>query len=416
MNEEQDWIVIGGGIAGISIAEILSRNGKKVKIIEKEKKLSPETSREFHEWVHTGSLYSLHKNQEHIQKTMLGAIDDMLHYYSAFKNMNLKPTSQGLKIDSDTQDIKWFNSDYIHFKYRIKNRKFDFSWLSRIVKSILSIEKIALHNWLRYRGGEISFKFSFLDYLINLIKVIKFNQKMYTLKSNDFTSNSRVILNDLYENAIKRGLTVSFENEFISYDISNEKILVNCKNQNFICKNLVFCNGKNISKVFSSKIKTSYAPMLVTKNVPSQQKPYVELDKFEMNCINYLGKNDGIGLMGGISFQDKKQCDSYFNKLAAKLIKMWPEAEVKKKYIGEKHELVPNDSPRNYQFFIWNKKDTNIWAVIPGKFSLFPSFATEFYRRVYDENSKNIFDDLSSNRINNKEISDTVWGDFTKAN
>ena len=36
--------------------------------------------------------------------------------------------------------------------------------------------------------------------------------------------------------------------------------------------------------------------MLVTKNVPSQQKPYVELDKFEMNCINYLGKNDGIGL------------------------------------------------------------------------------------------------------------------------
>ena len=51
MTEEQDWIVIGGGIAGISIAEILSRNGKKVKIIEKEKKLSPETTREFHEWV-----------------------------------------------------------------------------------------------------------------------------------------------------------------------------------------------------------------------------------------------------------------------------------------------------------------------------------------------------------------------------
>ena len=55
-------------------------------------------------------------------------------------------------------------------------------------------------------------------------------------------------------------------------------------------------------------------------------------------------------------------------------------------------------------------------AVIPGKFGLFPSFATEFYRRVYDENSENIFDDLSSNQINNNEISDTVWGDFTKAN
>ena len=91
---------------------------------------------------------------------------------------------------------------------------------------------------------------------------------------------------------------------------------------------------------------------------------------------------------------------------------MWPKAEIMKKYIGEKHELVPNESPRNYQFFIWNKKDTNIWAVIPGKFSLFPSFATEFYRRVYNENSKNIFEDLSSNQINNLEISDTVWSDF----
>ena len=40
----------------------------------------------------------LHKNQEHIQKTMLGAIDDILHYYSAFKKMNLKPSSQGLKL------------------------------------------------------------------------------------------------------------------------------------------------------------------------------------------------------------------------------------------------------------------------------------------------------------------------------
>ena len=30
---------------------------------------------------------------------MLGAIDDILHYYSAFKKMNLKPSSQGLKIN-----------------------------------------------------------------------------------------------------------------------------------------------------------------------------------------------------------------------------------------------------------------------------------------------------------------------------
>ena len=53
-----DWIVIGGGISGISIAEILSRDGKRVMLIEKNKTLSSETSKVFHEWLHSGSLYS----------------------------------------------------------------------------------------------------------------------------------------------------------------------------------------------------------------------------------------------------------------------------------------------------------------------------------------------------------------------
>ena len=98
MKAELDWIVIGGGITGISISEILCRNGKSVKLVEKENKLSPKTTREFHEWVHTGSLYSIKKNQDEIQKTMLGAIDDLMFYYSAFNRMNVKPSSKGLKI------------------------------------------------------------------------------------------------------------------------------------------------------------------------------------------------------------------------------------------------------------------------------------------------------------------------------
>ena len=35
-----DWIIVGGGIAGISIAEILSREGHSVALIEKNKKLA----------------------------------------------------------------------------------------------------------------------------------------------------------------------------------------------------------------------------------------------------------------------------------------------------------------------------------------------------------------------------------------
>ena len=54
-----DWIIVGGGISGISIAEILCREGKSVLLLEKNSKLASETSKEFHEWVHSGALYTL---------------------------------------------------------------------------------------------------------------------------------------------------------------------------------------------------------------------------------------------------------------------------------------------------------------------------------------------------------------------
>ena len=48
-----DWIVIGGGISGISTAEILTREGHSVLLLEKNDSLASETSKVFHEWLHT---------------------------------------------------------------------------------------------------------------------------------------------------------------------------------------------------------------------------------------------------------------------------------------------------------------------------------------------------------------------------
>ena len=44
-----DWIVVGGGIAGISIGEILTREGHSVALIEQKNILASGTTREFHE-------------------------------------------------------------------------------------------------------------------------------------------------------------------------------------------------------------------------------------------------------------------------------------------------------------------------------------------------------------------------------
>ena len=50
--------VIGSGIAGLSIAEILSRNGYKVTILESQDKIGGEASLATQKWYHTGWLYA----------------------------------------------------------------------------------------------------------------------------------------------------------------------------------------------------------------------------------------------------------------------------------------------------------------------------------------------------------------------
>ena len=45
-------VVVGAGIAGIAAAEILTRNGHQVLLLEKEEELASDTSALFHEWMH----------------------------------------------------------------------------------------------------------------------------------------------------------------------------------------------------------------------------------------------------------------------------------------------------------------------------------------------------------------------------
>lgn len=57
--QKYDWVIAGGGISGIAIAELLCRDGMSVLLLEKNRQLVSETSKVFHEWMHSGALYSL---------------------------------------------------------------------------------------------------------------------------------------------------------------------------------------------------------------------------------------------------------------------------------------------------------------------------------------------------------------------
>ena len=410
-----DWIIVGGGIAGISLCEILTREGHSVALIEKKNKLASVTTREFHEWFHTGSLYTLLKDDMKTLKYILGSLDDLLEFYSSFPKMNLKPTEQGLKITDD--DKGWFSPNYINFKYRLKNRKLILPWLYAIARSIALIDGIRKHDWLRRRAGileSVTAKY-YLPIIKNLVKILMDNKKFYHVETTDFTTNSRNLLKDMVAVAEQNGLEIFTNNELLKIENSNGNVIANCANGNFQAKNMAVCLGGEIDKFSDLKINKTYAPIAVVKNINADTKSFVELDCFKKNCINIVTKGKSFGLIGGISLSKRDEVEKYFDFVIEEHKKLSPDIKILKKYVSTKNEISQKKENRNYLFHInLSKKYKNVWSVIPGKFTLAFSMAPEFYRVVYKKNPRKFFNSSSNNKDFSHLIEDTIWEEIQR--
>ena len=409
-----EWCVIGGGIAGIAISEILSREGHSVVLVEKNDKLASETTREFHEWIHTGALYTIVPDRLTTLRFILGAIDDLLEYYSSFERMNLKPTVTGLKIGRNKND--WFSNNYIHFKYRVKGRKIAIPWLIGIARSLQINEKLQVHDWLRRRAGELGpIKEGLLSGIIKkVILLLKCKEKFYDYRTTDFTTNSRCLLRDLVTTAIKNSLDLSLNNKVkkIKEMPSQNKYTIEGSNESFHAEKIVVCAGSNTTKFIDSKIKTSYAPIAIIGGVRPENNSFVELDYFPKNCINILTKENGLGLIGGITLKNIEKCDEYLNYVINEHKKLNPDLKVLGTYIGKKNEIIFKNQDRNYLYHIISDSEKkNVWSIIPGKFTLGFSIAPEFYRRVYLKNPRKKFKSYIDQGEYSSLVANTAWYD-----
>ena len=408
-----DWIIVGGGITGISLSEILSREGHSVALIEKNNKLASETTREFHEWFHTGSLYTLVKDKMKTLKYILGSLDDLLEFYTSFSRMNLRPSENGLKIIKDEKG--WFNSNYINFKYRLKNRKFIIPWIYAVSRSIALIEGIRKHDWLRRRAGILESVTSeyYIPILRNLISIILSNKKFLKVQTTDFTTNSRYLLGDMVATAANNGLEIFTDNELLEIKNIKGNIVARCNNGTYESKNMAVCLGGKIEKFSNFKIKKSFAPIAVVKNIKEKEESFVELDCFKKNCINIITKNKSYGLIGGISLGNKDEIEKYFDFMINEHKKQNPEIEIIKKYVGLKNEVISQKENRNYLFHINSvSQHQNVWSVVPGKFTLAFSLAPEFYRIAYKKNPRKSFRTFQNDGKFSHLIADTVWGEL----
>jgi hypothetical protein len=412
MNDQKyDWIVVGGGIAGISVAEILCREGKSVLIIEKNSQIASETSKVFHEWLHTGALYSLVPDNLITTRYLLGAMDDLLDYYSFYNRMNLTPSENGLLIG----DYGWFNNDRIEYRYRV--RKLNPIWMSMVSRAMNIGHLINTHDWLRrnaggseYDSAKIKLKYSF----DRISEQFSSSDKFLTLESPDFTMNSRILMGDLLSTAVHNGLEIAASEPVESIFESGSGAKVETSANLYESDNVVICSPDVVSKEFNVPINTGYAPMAVVDNVPESEKSFVELDYYTKTCINLLKKENRVGLAGGITVNKEKDIKPYLKYIIMEHKKRNPEIRVVDDYVGLKRELVQDKDKRNYLYHI-NQHSSKIWSVVLGKFSLSFSMAPEFYRRVYVQNPKKL-SEQGANELGSSILSKTSWREIIDNN
>jgi len=398
-----NWIVVGGGISGITVAEILCRGGESVLLIEKNEQLSSETSKVFHEWLHSGSLYSLAPDRLLTLRYLLGATDDLFEYYDSFPRMNLMPTESGTIINGSG----WFNDD--HIEYRYKKHLFNPVWSSLVSRSINIIDLLDQHDWLRRRAGSDygDSKVKLIHWFDNILKQVKNDSDFYCKTSPDITINSRKLISDILSAALGKGLKV-LTGSVVDDIIENDQgATVKVGDTIYQSEKVVICSPDVISKQLNIPIKTSYSPIAVVENVPKNEKSFVELDYNTKKCINLLIKGNGIGQAGGITMEKKENVDSYLSYIISEHKKRNPQIRVIDTYVGLKKELVQKGENRNYLYHI-TQNSNHIWSIVLGKFSLAFSAAPEFYRRTHYKNPpKNI--EVQMEDIKNGLVSETSW-------
>ena len=94
--------------------------------------------------------------------------------------------------------------------------------------------------------------------------------------------------------------------------------------------------GGSVEKFTKTKLKKSYAPIAVVKNVPVETESFVELDYFKKTCINIITKGSSYGMIGGISLSNKDNVEKYFEYMINEHKKANPNIDILEKYVGVK--------------------------------------------------------------------------------
>ena len=392
-----DFAIVGGGIAGLAIAEMLQRSGASVLLLEKNKTLCAEASAEQQGWFHTGALYTALPSN-FFCRTMVGNLDDLVDYYSDFSNMNLRVE----KHIYATKREGWFSNRTNFYAY--SNRK-EVSWRWKLPWAVALYRAKRRMSWFetldasRSLSQQMGFGSKPIQYVVHESRLgVNVNNVAFTLKSRDRAMDTRLIAVDLLRSYLANGGVVKTQAN--AQEIKKGAVKVAVGEHESIswiyARHVILATGKD-THTFDADTRVFLSPLLVV--VPALTDiNFVKMSPHMKQTINHIFhriEDMEYSVIGNAVYYDAKNCDADTLTRAREAMletanEMFGDLGERKLdvFFGYKTEVTRSSSIRNYLYHIIDR-DTHTLA-LPGKFSLCFSLAANVCRHFGIEPIKRV--------------------------
>ena len=380
-----DFVVVGAGVAGVAVAELLQRSGRSVLLLEAEDRVCRHSSGQQQGWFHTGALYAALPSSRYFRQ-LVGNLDDLFNYYGAFPGMNL---TSGRYLLTRRRD-GWFRNYTCYYFYVKPSERAIKKWQAPLWRLATLRAQMRL-SWFETVdfNRELSPQIDAVNFTLNLSRSLARRRFDFdlggidkVLKSRDRTFDAERLIGDL----LSAFLGAGGELELRSPVTRIEKGWVHTEGATHRCRHVVVTAGREIPRVCGTRVRVVKSPILVVRPALSDVN-FIRMTPIVEQTLNHLYHDSPEGdysVFGNASYFD---CDSQLDEpaLKAELVAKAETAfgrtidlDQAALYFGYKTESAAGRGLRNYQYQIIEGRDCVV--ALPGKMSLAFSLAVNLCR------------------------------------
>jgi glycine/D-amino acid oxidase-like deaminating enzyme len=381
--------VLGSGIAGLSIAEILSRNGWRITLLDAAPDLGGDASRSTQNWLHTGWLYAALPSASAMQ----GCAKALRLFRRTYEHVlpsslvNVEADDSGVTYPESANG--WFHAEPMHYAFAVSS--YDLSPIHKLTWSSY-LDRVLLRR-LRQLGYPTEPARDLAPAFLELMKHWEGREDAHTryrvVPSTDVRIDTKRVLGTLLRLLGERTEVVTNGQPVL--ERSGDRISVRIDGERHTPDLCVLAAGKALPSLLSQvgaealarNFKSISSPIVVLRralDLPNFIRFTPNLPE-TINHVKYAVPGGDVSTIGSYEYYPADQrpdITPFVEKVCGRLAV--DKSEVVGSYYGTKTELTGTRA-RQYNHAI-EPIGANAFCAIAGKFSQFPLLVNEFAVRA----------------------------------